>query len=159
MLPMKDLVVILKECGCDKIKTYIQSGNAVFDWHGKQKQSLASKLQSKISEQHGFSPEVLILTRSELASAIENNPFDTADGKALHFFFLISPPKSPDLEGLAGLKSETEQFKLHDKVFYLYAPDGIGRSKLAANACKYIQASATARNWSTVSKLMTMVAG
>ena len=94
-----------------------------------------------------------------MASAIENNPFDTADGKALLFFFLISPPKSPDLAGLARLKSETEQFWLHDKVFYLYAPDGIGRSKLAAKADKYINASATARNWNTVSKLMTMVAG
>lgn len=156
---MKDLVAIFKECGCDEIKTYIQSGNAVFDWNGNHTQSLASKLQSKISEKHGFTPEMLILTRSELVNAIENNPFDTTDGKALYFFFLISPPKSPDLDGLAILKSETEQFRLCDKVFYLYAPDGIGRSKLAAKAGKYIKASATARNWNTVSRLMTMVAG
>jgi uncharacterized protein (DUF1697 family) len=44
------------------------------------------------------------------------------------------------------------------RVFYLHAPDGIGRSKLVEKVGKYINVSMTARNWRTVSKIMEMVA-
>jgi uncharacterized protein (DUF1697 family) len=79
------------------------------------------------------------------------------EGKSLHFFFLASTPAKPDLDALAKLKSSSEEFKLGKNVFYLHAPDGIGRSKLAAKVEKALGVPATARNWNTVSKLMVMV--
>ena len=45
---------------------------------------------------------------------------------------------------------------LSNNVFYLYAPDGIGRSKLAADAEKALGVPITARNWNTVSALISM---
>ena len=41
-------------------------------------------------------------------------------------------------------------------MFYLHAPDGIGRSKLAANIEKVLGVPTTARNWRTVRKVMEM---
>ena len=75
----------------------------------------------------------------------------------MHFFFLDSQPITPDLESLMAVKSKSEEFKLHKKVFYLYAPDGIGRSKLAVKVEKCMGIPVTARNWNTVSKLISMV--
>lgn len=66
-------------------------------------------------------------------------------------------PTSPDLEKLMALKSPREDFRLIQQVFYLYAPDGIGRSKLAEKVEKNLGVPATARNWNTVSKLLAMV--
>jgi uncharacterized protein (DUF1697 family) len=65
-------------------------------------------------------------------------------------------PQNPDLKTLDRLKQDNEQFKLIDNVFYLHAPDGIGRSKLAARAEKALGVAVTARNWRTVCKIMTM---
>jgi len=92
-----------------------------------------------------------------LQDAVENNPFTTEDGKALHFYFLNAYPNNPDLDRLLAVKSGSEAFKLHKKVFYLYAPDGIGRSKLAAKVEQCMGIPATARNWNTVKKLISMV--
>jgi len=54
------------------------------------------------------------------------------------------------------LKSPRESFKLKGKVLYLHAPEGIGRSKLAANVEKSLAVAVTARNWRTVMALQAM---
>lgn len=154
---MKDLTGILEGMGCDNVRTYIQSGNVVFQTKKKHKNKLASEISSKIFGDYGFDPKVLLLEFSDLRDAVENNPFETKVGKALHFFFLDSIPKKPDLEKLIAVKTSTEQFELMRNVFYLYAPDGIGRSKLAAKVEQCLGVPVTARNWNTVSKLISMV--
>jgi uncharacterized protein (DUF1697 family) len=157
ILPMKDLVGILESIGCEKVKTYIQSGNVVFQFRGNKTKKIAEEIGSIILESHGFEPKVHLLSIKELEAAVENNPFSTVEGKSLHFFFLAPTPSKPDLDALAKLKSNSEEFKLHKNIFYLLAPDGIGRSKLAAKVEKALGVPATARNWNTVSKLMAMV--
>ena len=65
-------------------------------------------------------------------------------------------PKHPDFDALEGAKSDGERFALKDGVFYLHAPDGIGRSKLAANAERLLGVSMTGRNWRTVCKVVAI---
>jgi uncharacterized protein (DUF1697 family) len=156
ILPMKDLVEILEGMGLRKVRTYIQSGNVVFQSAQIQTAKTAREIGSKILETHGFAPAVLLLEVSELQDAVDNNPFGTTDGKALHLFFLESSPEDPDLEGLMAVKAGSEEFLLNKKVFYLCAPDGVGRSRLAARVEQSLGVPATARNWNTVSKLISM---
>lgn len=156
ILPMKDLVEILEGMGCEQVKTYIQSGNVVFQRKKTPSNKLAGEISSNILEHHGFEPKVLLLEIAELQAAIENNPFKTEDGKALHFFFLDALPEHPDLERLMAVKSKSEEFKLDKNIFYLYAPDGVGRSKLAAKVEQSLGVPVTARNWNTVSKLISI---
>ena len=153
---MKDLVEILDEMGFVEINTYIQSGNVVFRSSKKCSSSTATKISKKIMSQHGFEPKVLLLGETELRLAVKNNPFSTDEAKALHFYFLDAIPESPDLTKLKGLKSDSEEFALVGTVFYLYAPDGIGRSRLAAVVEKSMGVATTARNWNTVNKLISM---
>jgi uncharacterized protein (DUF1697 family) len=157
ILPMKDLVGMLEGMGCENVKTYIQSGNVVFWTNKEYAHTIATEIRAKILERYGFEPKVFLLELSELQEAIDNNPFNTEEGKALHFFFLESYPKHPDLERLMAVKSTSEEFTLHKKVFYLYAPDGVGRSKLAAKVEQCMGVPVTARNWNTVRKLMSLV--
>jgi uncharacterized protein (DUF1697 family) len=90
-----------------------------------------------------------------------NNPFPEAEAEpsTLHLGFLASTPKSPDLKKLASIKTETERFQLIEDVFYLHAPEGVGRSKLAASSEKLLGVSMTDRNWRTVCKLREMAEG
>jgi uncharacterized protein (DUF1697 family) len=156
-LPMKELVSLLEELGCRNIQSYIQSGNVIFDSRRRNRDILADEIRNAISGRYGFSPIVILLTRSELNSAIAGNPFPTSDSKALSFLFLASPPENPDIDRLNALKTSSEDFMLKDRVFYLYTPDGVGRSKLANNVAKCLGVTTTGRNWNTVSHLASML--
>lgn len=157
ILKMKDLTGILEALRLGKIQTYIQSGNVVFQSADNRTDTLANEIASSVCESHGFTPKVRLLERSELQDIIENCPFKAVEGKALHCFFLDSEPVKPDLDGLMSVKLESEEIALRKRAFYLHAPDGIGRSKLAAKVERCLGVPVTARNWNTVNKLMLMV--
>ena len=127
-LLMNELVGIFEGMGYSNISTYIQSGNVVFRSEMKCSNRTATEIGLKIMESHGFKPKVLLLDVSELKAAMANNPFKAAERKSLHFYFLDSKPENPDIQRLMRAKSLSEEFKLDGSVFYLHAPDGIGRS-------------------------------
>jgi uncharacterized protein (DUF1697 family) len=154
-LPMKELVTLLEGVGAKEVRTYIQSGNAVFRSAEKNVSKLAKQLAAKIKERRGFEPDILILGSEAITRAMTKNPFpeSEADPPSLHLAFLASTPKNPDLEKLEKLKKPSERFRLREDVFYLHAPEGIGRSKLAASAEKLLGVPMTDRNWRTVCKI------
>ena len=158
MLPMKELVAILEELGSRNIKSYIQSGNAVFARQKTDTAQLSKKISVEIKRRHGFEPHVLLLELDDIERVIRKNPFPEVetDPKALHVGFLASAPKNPDLKALESLKTDSERFRLIDNVFYLHAPEGVGRSKLAARAEKLLGVPMTDRNWRTVCKIREM---
>jgi uncharacterized protein (DUF1697 family) len=158
ILPMRDLVKVLEGLGLENVKTYIQSGNVVFQSVNTNAFELSQEISATIEITHGFAPQVLLLGMKELQDAIASNPFPEGERepKTLHLFFLDSIPQNPDLETLESIKTDSEQFELINKVFYLHAPDGIGRSKLAAKVEKAVGVAATARNWRTVREVMSM---
>jgi uncharacterized protein (DUF1697 family) len=158
-LPMKDLVDVFGSLGYSDVRTYIQSGNVVFKCPKRIGPRAAETIGRRIQEARGFAPHVMILDETGFRRALDGNPFPVSDGKALHVFFLDAKPRRPDLERLAGLKAATEEFSLDDRVFYLHAPEGIARSKLAAGAEAALGVPVTARNWNTVSRLASMLEG
>jgi len=159
ILPMTELRRELESFNLQDVRTYIQSGNAVFSAKTRLSKTLSTKIADRIEQRRGFIPYVLILSADQLANAIESNPFPQAEAepKTLHLFFLSSVAAAADIESISARKSPSERYRLTDGVFYLHAPDGIGRSKLAANVEKLLGVTATARNWRTVQKLWEMV--
>jgi len=157
-LPMKELVSILEELGCKNVKTYIQSGNVVLETNQIKTKQFSDRISTEIKKRCGFAPDVQLLKFGELEKVIANNPFPEAtdDPKTLHIGFLSSVPKKPDLKALESLRADNERFHLVDKVFYLFAPNGVGRSKLAANTERLLGVSMTDRNWRTVCKIFEM---
>lgn len=158
ILPMKDLKVILEKLGAKNVTTYIQSGNVVFQSKQSDRLKLSQAISGAIDKNHGFAPQVLLLSPEDLKAAIAANPFPEAEPepKTLHLYFLTTHPAKPDWKKLESLKQTKEQYRLIAGVFYLYAPDGIGRSKLAALVEKALGISVTARNWNTVTKLYAL---
>ena len=154
-LPMKELVALLGDMDAKNVRTYIQSGNAVFQSAEKNTSEISKQLAAEIKMRHGFKPHVLLIGLEAINMAIAKNPFPEAeaDPSSLHLGFLASTPKNPDLEKLNSLKKSSERFHLSDNVFYLHAPEGVGRSKLAANSKKLLGVPMTDRNWRTVCKI------
>lgn len=158
LLPMKELQLLFGQNGCIDVRTYVQSGNVVFRSDRPGRDRLAERIAAAVSRGHGFEPHVMVLSTGELERAAAANPFPEADTDptSLHLFFLAAPPAKPDLAALEALRAPTERFELKGGVFYLHAPEGFGRSKLAQRAERLLGVAATARNWRTVKSLLAM---
>jgi uncharacterized protein (DUF1697 family) len=157
-IKMVELIKILKGIGLENIRTYIQSGNIVFQCVERDYDEIALEISQAICDSYGFSPITLVLGLKEFSEAIKNNPFPEAENepKALHFYFLEQVPQNPNIAALENIKRESECYKLVGKVFYLYAPEGIGRSKLAAKVENALGVVVTARNWRSVNKIYSL---
>lgn len=167
-LPMAELRKVLEELGLEDVRTYIQSGNVVFDSavdgdgdgdDGGLAEALAERIELAIEERHGFHPRVLVLSAARFREAMNANPYPEAEAepKSLHLYFLSEQPTDFDTSALEAVASPTERFRLGDHVLYLHTPDGFGRSKLATRAEALLGVPATARNWRTVTRIREML--
>jgi len=157
-LAMKDLVSEMESLGLRDVRTYIQSGNAVFRSKETEASRLSDRIAGAIESSHGFRPRVLVVSLETVRAALKASPFQPADAgaKTVHLFFLTEPAKHPDRRALDAAKADTEAYALTERVFYLQAPDGIGRSRLAEKAERLLGVQATARNWRSVRKILEM---
>jgi uncharacterized protein (DUF1697 family) len=157
-LPMASLRSLLEQDGCVDVRTYIQSGNAIFRTRLSDPARVAKRLSAAIAKCHGFEPRTLVLTIDELDKAAAGNPFPQADAdpRSVHVFFLAETPAQPDLKKLDAVKTASERYALKGRAFYLHTPDGFGTSKLAERVEKALGVAATARNWRTVTTLIEM---
>lgn len=156
ILPMKDLRAILADCGAIEPKTLIQSGNCVFGLEMAAGTAFGKKLVARIEQDFGFLPQVLVMPLADLQRCLDETPFDPEEPKMLHVWFLAETPPAPDMELIASLKAPSEAFELRDRWFYLHAPEGIGRSRLAEKVEKALGVPATARNLNTLRKLLAL---
>lgn len=155
---MEELRELLAKLGCEDVATYIQSGNAVFRYKGNAAE-LSDSIATAVDSCFGFRPSVMVLTAGEFDAVAEANPFaaDASESKFLHVWFVRKPATSANTARMGELESGGEKFLLTDSAVYLYAPDGIGRSKLAGGMEKCLGVPATARNWRTVGKIGEML--
>jgi uncharacterized protein (DUF1697 family) len=155
---MRELVRCLESLGYENVRTYIQSGNAVFDAPARPDAKAGEKISAAVSKACNVKPGVQLYAAADFHAIAQANPFPEAtdDPSRLHIFFLAARPTTPKLESIQKLKSPTERFKLTPRAFYLHAPHGIGRSKLAAAVERLLGVPVTARNWRTVEKLLAM---
>lgn len=154
-LPMKDLPAIFQKCGCSNIRTYIQSGNVVFDYPGSITK-LHHTIGNGIEKRFGFRPLMVFRTLAELKDIAKNNPFLKAGAieTEMHVVFLEKAPAPEELGKLKEKRVPPEEFAAVSKDVYLRLPNGAGNSKMAGVKMKTL---ATARNWRTVNKLIEMM--
>jgi uncharacterized protein (DUF1697 family) len=160
-LPMAELRTLLEGLGHDGVRTYLQSGQAVFaSGHGDE-ESLAADLAQAIEKRFGFTVDVIVRDHAYLTAIADNCPFPAAEleGKQLHVTYYSAPVTEDRFADIDQVAYLPEEFRLGDRALYLYAPDGLGRSKLAAELSRPRLNKgliATSRNWNTVLKLVEL---
>ncbi len=169
-VPMAQLRELLAGLGYADVRTYLASGNAVFaadgeDNKGEQQDAIAARISAALADRFGFEVPCLVRDGAYLNRVVEACPFPADDvaGKQLHAIFHADPivaDRYADIDQAAFLP---EEFRIGDRVMYLYLPGGIGRSALAAAlskpAARVKGILATGRNWNTVKALAQMTAG
>ncbi|WP_299494705.1 DUF1697 domain-containing protein [uncultured Shewanella sp.] len=152
LLPMKDFVAQLKKVNYESVSSYIQSGNIVL----KSTANPTKNIQSLVLNHYGFTPEIFVFTESTFVQSSIHNPFNECDGKCVHFYFCQNNIELVQ-EKIDTFLAETEQYTVKGNIFYLYAPNGIGRSKLVANIEACLGQKATGRNLNTINNISSMV--
>jgi uncharacterized protein (DUF1697 family) len=162
-LPMAELRTLMTGLGYDSVRTYLQSGQAAFASAHGDADSLAAELAKAIEERFGFSVDVLVRDHAYLRAVVEACPFPAAElaAKQLHVTYLSAPVAAERYADIDPAGHLPEEFRLGDRALYLYAPDGLGRSKLAEALSRprmHKGLIATTRNWNTVVKLVELTA-
>jgi uncharacterized protein (DUF1697 family) len=157
-IAMPELREALESAGFDDVQTYVQSGNVVLS-SGKPAAEVAQACEQQIEKSFGLDIDVITRTRSQLAKVVERNPLaDVAtDPKRYQVSFLSAKPSADVVRKLEEVAAEQERVVLAGREIYAWHPEGIGRSRLwTLLAGRGLGVTATARNWTTVTKLLEL---
>ena len=168
-VPMAELREVVTSLGHTGVTTYIQSGNVLFTTTESDTAKLASALEAAIAGAFGITASVVVLSRDELARILDRNPYpQEPNPKFVHVVFLNAelPTELLDrikaAESAAAAKGSRDTVTAIGPALFLHTPDGFGTSELAQVLFRIIGApgkkgiAATARNWSTSTKLLSL---
>jgi uncharacterized protein (DUF1697 family) len=161
-LPMRDLVAIFEDLGCKQVRTYIQSGNVVFEASEALGRRVPDAVTRAIAKEANLTIPVVTRTAAELAKNLRDNPYlgKKADPARLYVAFLATKPSFAQIGALDPKRSPGDEFVVKGRDVYLHLPNGAGKTKLT-NA--YLDAKlgtvSTLRNLATVQQLVAMCEG
>ncbi len=157
---MADLTAVFSEAGFRDVKTYIQSGNIVFESQPESEPVLSEIISNRISSRFGLTVPVLVFSRGRLRQIYNQNPFLTTDGfdhKHLCITLLSGIPELSTIAPLNGEDFYPERFHVIGDAVYLYCPNGYGKTRLTNTFWeKKTGLTATSRNLQTIQKLCTL---
>jgi uncharacterized protein (DUF1697 family) len=177
-VPMADLREVVTSLGHTGVTTYIQTGNVFFTaasastGESASTRELAGSLESAITDAFGIWSSVVVLARDELAKVLGDNPYlDEANPKLVHVVFLSAALPRDLLDRIVAAQSAVAAKGSRDTAtavghaLFLHTPDGFGTSELAQAVFRIISPpakqknaglAATARNWATATKLLSL---
>ena len=157
-ISMPELREALEDAGYDDVRTYLQSGNVVLTNTGAANK-VARDCERLIADRFGLEIAVVTRTRNELAMVVERNPLERVakDPKRYQVSFLEAKPAARVVRELEEVAVGDEKIVAVGREIYSWHPGGVARSKLWARlARKNLGTTATARNWTTVTKLLEL---
>ena len=162
ILRMERLRECCAEIGMQKVRTYIQSGNIVFEADGGVTH-WADKIQKRLLGETRLPVAVVVRTPADLKRTLEHNPFlkeRGIDETRLHVTMLAENPAKSVVQSLPAQIERycrCDRYVLADRDIYLHCPNGYGQSKLTNGLFeKFLNVRATTRNWNTMNKLLAM---
>ena len=158
-LPMAELRAMLEAIGCTNVRTYVQSGNAVFGTTLSEEE-LTRRIEEALEEYMGRPIATTLRTEKELQKIVDGEPFGAIFTKPAYFCvtFLSHEPTEVEVAPLHAADWGAELFEIAGRDIYTWHPEGQGRSPLAGALGKLkLRGAVTTRNWNTVQKLLAML--
>lgn len=155
---MSELRGLLTDAGYGNVRTHLQSGNVVLESE-QQPAQLANQLEQQLRESLEITVDVIVRTRDELAAVIAHDPFGALadDPKRYQVSFLSAAPEPQVIRDLVAAEIAPERVVVSGREIYAWHPNGIQRSPLAGLLTdRRLRTTATARNWNTIRKLLSV---
>lgn len=157
---MEILRSLYKDLGFTGVKTYVQSGNVIFESAEQNPAILVKQIEAQIEQSFGFTVAVFIRNCGEIQRILATNPFinnKNEDASKLHVSFLYQPSLEPAWSASQSLDTGPDEFAWGESVIYLYCPNGYGKTRLSNSFFeKKLGMPVTTRNWNTVNAIHKM---
>jgi uncharacterized protein (DUF1697 family) len=158
MIKMEELKKVLAALKFFSIRTYIQSGNIIFETERTESAYLGKQISEKILKHFGFPVPVIIRTRPEFEIIYKNNPFLVIRNESIDNLYVTFFPEEPDKDHVKKIEEYMflpDEFVVSGREVYLYCPNGYGRTKLSNLFFENkVKLAATTRNWKTIEMLL-----
>ena len=156
-VPMAELRELLSKSGLENVKTYIQSGNVVFQSLIDDVKVLENDIQKSIIDRFGFDVSVLVRTREQLYAIFDNCPFPKEKKVNSYFAMLTEVPNKNLVEEAYEKTYENEEYVILNDCLYFFCAKGYGNAKFSMNYFeKKLEVAATSRNYKTMVKLLSL---
>jgi uncharacterized protein (DUF1697 family) len=152
---------VLSSSGYLDVQTHVQSGNVVLRSRLREK-GLAADVHQHLSDTFGMDIGVFVRSATQMAEVAANNPFlqpGVEHGRQLHVAFLEAAPDSRTIAALDPHRAPPDVLHPRGREIYIWAPNGIGPSKVLRGLDRILATSMTVRNWRTVTTLLDMAVG
>lgn len=157
---METLREVFSALGFADVKTYINSGNVVFETAETAAGELAAKIETAIEREFALKIKVIARTVAEIENVIADNPFagQFENDKNLHVFFLDEELSAEKCEMLLSNNDENETYAVQNREIFCLLRVSVLDSLMGRDYIgKKLKVSATARNWRTVCKIMELM--
>lgn len=163
IIKMAQLKSTFESLGLSRVKTYIQSGNVLFESLEDEK-TLLKRIEREIEAAYGFYVPVILRTAEQLTKIAQRCPFSqeeistaesSCDGESLYVSLLLDKPTQEGIQRWSGFKSDVESYVIDGREVYLLFYQSIRNSKLA-NQLHKLDVPSTTRNWKTINKLISL---
>lgn len=157
MIKMELLREMFSLLGFENVKSYINSGNIIFETAEADNNELSEKIAKKIVETFSFNIRVITRKMQEIAEIVANNPFagEFENDKDVHVFFLDDEMPAEKRELLLSHNNENENYAVRNKEIFCHLRIGVLESLMGKDyIAKKLKISSTARNWRTVNKIL-----
>ena len=160
-MKMTDLSLLYSHLGYIENKTYIQSGNVIFNAQpGTSDKDIARKIENAILEKYGYKVPAMIRTADEVKGLFSTNPYlniANFDPSKMAVIFLHEMVSQSQAEKLINVNYPPDKYQIVGREIFIYCPNGFGRTKLYTNFFENkMGVTGTARNWKTITAILSM---
>jgi uncharacterized protein (DUF1697 family) len=154
---MAELRATVESLGYRDVRTLLNSGNLVFTAI-KRRGNATALIERALVDRLGVSSCVTVLSRQEVADAIQDNPFARVahNPSRLLVHVLRDATARSELKPLVDQNWRPERLSLGKRVAYLWCPQGIAKSALRAAVDRILGDRGTSRNIATMTKLLAL---
>ena len=161
IIKMEELRRKMESSGFQNVKTYIQSGNLIFESTATAKESVQKSIAELIKKEYGFDVGVIVLDKSDIAAAIAENPYShekETGTKRIYVVFLSAVPSAKNVELLDLQKFAPDEFRVIGSNIYIRFAISASDSKFTNTYIESrLKVVSTTRNWNTTLKLQEMI--
>lgn len=158
IVKMDRLRELFAALGFSGVETFIASGNVIFETKDKNAQALEKQIEGHLRKSLGHEVATFLRSAPELEAVARYQPFPAseleAEGNTLYIGFLPAPPDDKARQGVLALRTEIDEFHVHEREIYWLCRKKFSESKVSgAMLEKRAAMPATLRNSTTVRKL------
>lgn len=148
-VPMAELRRVFETAGYESVRTFIQSGNVLFEHEAPDR----AALEAAVADAFGVQTAIVLRTAAQIRKVAGSHPFGPDTSKSA-VAFLAEQPDPAGVRELAKLDIAPDRVKVAGSDVFLHYPNGFQGARLTAALLeRRLGVAATARNWRTVARL------